>query len=278
MKIRQINDAVVTAVPSRREEDIRPVKGATLFPKVVPSNIFLSAQTNSGKTSVIYKIVKECIDKNTTVIAFVSTLFDDDSWLTIQEYCESKKIPFVGHTAIKENGEDHLQALVDSLHEESKQREIKEKEKKAKIPKAKRHSLFWEDSDEEEDDEDKPSKSKYQTPRYLIIFDDISDELKAVSFQTLLKKSRHFKARVIISSQYLKDLSPMSRKQIYYYLVFKGESNDKLEIILKDSGIPLSLDKFITVYKHATQKPYSFLYVSRTGQLRRNFTHIYETE
>src|SRR6185437_11733738 len=63
--------------------------------------------------------------------------------------------------------------------------------------------------------------SKYQAPEYIIIFDDLSSELKSRSLLSLLKFNRHFKSKLIISSQWLHDLLPESRKQIDLFLIFK---------------------------------------------------------
>jgi hypothetical protein len=50
----------------------------------------------------------------------------------------------------------------------------------------------------------------------------------------LLKWNRHYKAKVIISSQWLHDLLPESRKQIDLFLIFKGFPAKKLAEIYKD--------------------------------------------
>ena len=47
----------------------------------------------------------------------------------------------------------------------------------------------------------KHKKCEYQAPEYIIIFDDLSSELKSQSLLTLLRKNRHFKTKLIISSQ-----------------------------------------------------------------------------
>ena len=80
----------------------------------------------------------------------------------------------------------------------------------------------------------KEKKSKYLTPEYIIIFDDLSSELKSKSLLSLLKFNRHFKAKLIISSQWLHDLLPESRKQIDLFLIFKGFSEEKIALFYKD--------------------------------------------
>lgn len=62
--------------------------------------------------------------------------------------------------------------------------------------------------DEPKEKKKKSKKSKYLAPEYMIIFDDLSSELKSRSLLSLLKFNRHFKAKLIISSQWLHDLLP----------------------------------------------------------------------
>jgi len=71
--LHRINREVVKAVALIDKQDTRPVKGSALF-RLAYANIFLCARKNSGKTSAIYKIIKECSGRNTTVIAFVLPL------------------------------------------------------------------------------------------------------------------------------------------------------------------------------------------------------------
>ena len=78
---------------------------------------------------------------------------------------------------------------------------------------------------EKQSKQKKSKKAKFLAPEYMIIFDDLSSELKSRSLLSLLKFNRHFKAKLIISSQWLHDLLPESRKQIDLFLIFKGFSD-----------------------------------------------------
>jgi hypothetical protein len=265
-QFKRINNEKVLPIPLiGGASDKRPIKGEQLFSEIF-ANIFLVARKKSGKTSVIYKIVKDCVDKHTTVVAFVSTLYKDDNWIAIRKYCTSHNIPFIGHTSLKEAGDDKLEALVDKLLKEAEENEIKKNE-----PKKKKVNILALDSDEE--DEDHARKSKFRTPEYLIILDDLSNELKSNSLVALLKNNRHFKAKVIVSSQYLNDLLPESRQQLDYFLVFKGQPKEKLEVIYKDADIAaIPFNEFNKIYEIATREPYSFLYIDRHNQTyRKNF-------
>ena len=267
---KRINHEDVTAVPQLQKPDNRPIKGSNLFSELF-ANIFLCARKKSGKTSTIFKIIKECVGANTTVLAFVSTLHKDSNWLTIQKYCEIKHIPFIGKTSLMEDGVNLLEEFVQQLqHADENPPEPKPKGRKPK-----EHILFNADSEDEEE-EKKPKKSKYRSPEYLIILDDLSNELKNTALVALLKRNRHFNCKVIVSSQYLNDLEPASRKQMDYILVFKGQPQKKLDEIYRDADIAVSPDEFYEIYKSATESLYSFLYIDRfNDSFRRNFSHEY---
>lgn len=264
--LRKINYEEVKSVPQLVKPDNRPIKGSALFSELY-ANIFLCARKKSGKTSAIFKIIKECCGLNTTIIAFVSTLNKDANWLTIQKYCELKKIPFVGNTSMVVDGVNLLEEFVDQQQEEAQGPTEKE---------AKEKHLLFQDSDSEEEEKPK-KKAKFRSPEYLIIFDDLSNELKNPALVSLLKKNRHFKSKIIVSSQYLNDLLPQSRKQIDIFMIFKGQPESKLDEIYRDADLAITKEEFYDLYKIATKENYSFLYVDRFNDtFRRNFNYEFQ--
>jgi hypothetical protein len=78
---------------------------------------------------------------------------------------------------------------------------------------------------------------------------------------SFLKKSRHFKSKTIISSQYPNDLDIDARMQLKYWLVFKKISEAKLKEIYLNTDLDIPYDHFISLYDYAVSKPYSFLYI-----------------
>src|SRR4051812_44846524 len=104
--IERINDHVVKRIPIKFET--KPVIGADVCSECY-CNMFLVASTNSGKTTVTNHLMKECVGKNTVIIAFVSTLYNDPNWLEIMKYFKKKGIAFEGHTSIIEDGVNHLE-------------------------------------------------------------------------------------------------------------------------------------------------------------------------
>ena len=257
VSVQKINNEVVREVPLLEEKDERPIKGSNLFAEIY-ANIFLCAKKKSGKTSVIYKTLKKCCGTKTKVVAFCSTLYKDPSWATIQAWAKHKGIPFVGYTSLKnDDGTD----LLDQLIQELQQQEPKPEDRIKSI------------LDDEEEEKEKPPK--YRSPEYVIVLDDLANELKSTSITTLLKKNRHFRCKILLSSQYLNDLLPSARKQLDYFILFRGHPRSKIDEIHRDADVSIPADQFHQVYKFATQEPYSFLYVDCTlGTFRRNFNTL----
>ena len=272
---KKINNVKVKKVQLNEVEDHRPVKGADLFEEIY-ANIFLCAKKKSGKTSTIYKIVKECLGKKTKVIAFVSTLHKDATWNAIRKYCEGKGNEFIGHTSLKEDGEDLLDKLVKELEEEAETEfEDNNIDERLKHLEKKLCPVLCDGDSDNEEKVRKERKEKYRSPEYLILLDDLSSELKSKSLVSLLKKNRHFKAKIIVSSQYLNDMLPESRKQQDYFLIFRGQPNKKLEEIRRDADVGLDEEEFRDVYQFATEERYSFLYIdTHQNTYRRNFNYL----
>lgn len=255
---KKINNEVVREVPTLQPKDTRPIKGASLFPELC-ANIFLCARKKSGKTSAIFKILRRCAGPTTKILVFCSTVHKDPSWETIRAWAANKNIPFISHTSILgDDGTNLLSDLIRGMQDE----EVLEPE--------------WVDSD---DETEPPKPARYQSNEWIVIFDDLSDELRKPIIATFMKKNRHFLAKVIISSQYMNDLFPQARKQLDYLILFRGHSEKKIGEIHKDVDIHIPEDEFYRLYRWATTEKYSFLYVDvRDGTFRRNFNELIEVE
>ena len=259
---KKLNNETVGEIPLKKPKDTRPVKGWKLFPEM-NANIFMCARKKSGKSTVIFKSLQKCCGKNTKIIVFCATLHKDASWIAIKDWAVEHGLTFIGHESIKDDdGVDQLELLI---------KELQAKVEDEEAPKEK--SCL--DSDDEE--EPKERKSKYQSPEYVFILDDLSNELQTKTIPRLLKVNRHFKSKTIISTQWWNDLHPMSRKQADYFILFRGHSAKKLEEIYRDANLSIPLEKFWQIYKFATKEPFSFLYVDcASGEFRRNFNELIE--
>ncbi len=112
----------------------------------------------------------------------------------------------------------------------------------------------------------------YIVPEYIFVFDDLSNELKDPVVSHLLKTNRHYKSKIIISSQYVQDVMPSSRKQIDYWLLFGGHSPDKLEVIHRDADTRLTFEQFVRVYRDVTKENYQFLLLNTADdEYQKNF-------
>ena len=267
IRLHKINNETVSAIPDfiGKGTDNRKVKGQNVLD--LYHNVFLCAKKKTGKTSCIFKILKECATKDTIVVFFVSTLYKDSSYLNIRKYLDTKNIQHLDFTSLKnENGEDILSNIIKELEIDGKAAEEEEKEEKPK-------STLLNLCESESDDEcKKKKKSKYISPEYFFVFDDISNELKSSSVVALSKKNRHYKSSCLYASQYILDLDPQTRKQIDSWLIFKGQSTQKLEIIYKDADISIDFPQFERIYKLATSEPYSFLNINtRTDIFMKSF-------
>jgi hypothetical protein len=277
--LKQINNLQVKPIIIKGindNEDKRPIKGAKLIPELY-ANIFLLARKKSGKTVLASKIIKECCTRETTVIVFCSTLDKDPNHKVIKKYCQIQKIPYVGYTSMYEDGVNILQELVNKLEEEARVREEEEEndEHKEKLTRMEKHlmTLFNSDSEDDEDGSHKRKKrNKFQSPEYLIYFDDLSNELKSPALVTLIKKNRHFLCKLLISSQYCMDLLPSSLRQIDFCFIFKGVPPEKIEKLIKDFDLAIPLYKLLNIYQYATLNKFSFLKIdTQKNEYFRNF-------
>ena len=117
-------------------------------------------------------------------------------------------------------------------------------------------------------------KPKKLSPKHIIVLDDCGQSLKNTAITRLLKINRHLHARVLVSSQHQGDMYQQSMRQIDNLIIFRGLSNniEKLEQIYMNADLSISLEEFISVYRFATLKPFSFLYIdTRNNQYRINF-------
>ena len=95
MQTEKINDITITPViVSSLKAD--QILGYEYFP-VLYSNIYICAKRKSGKTTLIYNILKNCTSKKTNVVFFVSTIHRDDTYQKILEMLKKKKCNVMAH-------------------------------------------------------------------------------------------------------------------------------------------------------------------------------------
>jgi len=258
IKIKKINKEIVKPIPVKCIPNEK-IKGFCLFPEIY-CNIFLVARKKSGKTSAIFKILSECAGKQTKIFIFASTIYKDHNLIHIVEFLKKRGNPVETFTSL-----NNIAQIINTLQGES--------DNKNEIEKPAIKFINAESDDEDE----KPKKEKKISPECIFVFDDLGTEIRNPIVNLLLKTNRHYKCKVILSSQYINDLMPEARKQIDYYLLFGGHSSEKLETIFSDADLPIKIDLFEQLYKNATKEKYSFLYIDvRDVIFRKNFDKIYE--
>jgi hypothetical protein len=266
IKVKKINDVKVKKIETVSLDD-REIKGKDIC-STCTSNIFLVAPTHGGKTTTMFEIIQQCAGKKTKIVAFVSTIFNDENWAVIKEWCRKKRISFTPHISIFEGKKDLLQEYVLEL---TKKAEEKEKLRNTPIDPYE-SCIMFDNDDEDEEEEDK----KYQYPEYIFIFDDLSDEIRTTSYNTLLKKSRHFGIMTITGTQDVKDMLPATRNQIRIWLLYPDLPPDRLDSIYNTLGRKINFSQFEQMYKYATKQPYNFLYIApRNADYRINFDRRY---
>lgn len=263
LKTKRINDVKISKIklPCVAQKKIR---GSCVLP--IYSNTFLCAKKNSGKTTTIYNMLKKCVDKDTVLDLFVSTIEKDRSWIQIVKHFRTKGCVVNAYTStIDDDGVDLIRQIIDTPVEFSDDEESSsESEEDLKYI-----------SVGEEIKEPKERKSRRKSKlaqKRIIVLDDIGNELSKPSVSQLLKINRHLRCKVILSTQYLNDLSPMARRQIDVWLLFGGLKKNKLEQVIRDCDTRLDYTEFEQIYRFCTDKKYEFMYLDCASDIyRKNF-------
>lgn len=250
MLLKTINKIKVHPAPLEKV-DPKKIKGFDICPEIY-SNIFICSKKKSGKTTLIYNIMKKCADKDTIFYIFCSTLDKDKTYKHIIKYFEDKGNEVNTYKSINDS---ELNEILDNL-KSTEDIELEEEVSEEEEPQV---CIF--ESDDIEIKVKKKRKKKYIAPEYFFIFDDLSTGLRSPALDSYLKKNRHFRAKTIISSQWLKDLLPSSRRQLDMLILFGGHTEPKLENIHEELDLSLPFYKFKEMYQNATSEKYGFLYV-----------------
>ena len=263
----------------------KPVKGRAIIPELYAS-IFLSGKTGSGKTTVLAHLLKPGIllDKRTTVVIWASTVNIDPAWKTIVRRLRKAGIPVMTFTeVIDDDGINTLQnflEVIQSGHEENIE-EMKESEPPTVTTPSlcrfdcaeTKHELAQEVKNEKKE---RVKVYKDDVPEYILVYDDLDWKiLRSDWVCNLVKKSRHYKAKVFISGQMISQLTPSAYNQLSYLYLFGGFSRPNIKTIHERMKTNLDFEDFWELYKRETEKKYSWLNINmRTGEIRRKFDKI----
>ena len=267
LETRKINDIAVKPIIQNKLPK-EEVLGYEYFPTLY-SNIYICSKRKSGKTTLIYNILKHCTDKKTNVVFFCSTIHRDQTYKKILEMLEKKGVNVIAYDHFIDGKENILHTMLNEMNVEL---EAKETAKKPKGNELVGWGYFGEKEVEEKKEEKKERKPKKLGCEYIFIFDDLGSDLRHASITQLCKVSRHYKAKLIFSSQYLHDLQNSAIKNIDVCLIFKSFNKEKLLILFEGLDLGCTFEQFVDMYKYATHDPFNFLYVDcREGTFRKNF-------
>lgn len=271
ISVKKINDVETKSIPTKYfgESDDRPARGHQLFEEAY-SNILILAKKNSGKTHLIYNILKKCIDKKTIVIIFSSTHNNDRAYGAIKKWLKDTGNPVLCYTHfIDEKKTNILDTVLKNLEKRYGNGQEEEKEK----PKIDMYGGG-------EDEEKKKKPSKYKPLDFVFILDDLSKAMRHRTISKLVKVHRHYRSKTIISTQYPNDVEPETIQQAQYVILFPGHSEQKLKELYDRLNISIDFDLFLELYYRATEEKYNFLYLFKQGrdEFRHNFNKQFVIE
>jgi hypothetical protein len=290
IKLKTINDAKISKVKTVDVKNVE-IKGYDYFTEPY-ANIFLLAKKKSGKTTLIYNILKNCSLKNyTKVIIICSTVNKDATYEKIKQLCDKNFINNEYYDdIINDDGENVIEEFIRNQKQNSRTEKsddnkdlqggaiksnfikftsmniIKPTNSEAKI-----------EEDQEVEEDQKVDPKNILAAEYIIIIDDLGAETRNKAITQLLKTNRHYKCKVLISSQNLEDLTPSAIRNLDYLLLFGGLPTDKLQKIKEQLLLDIDYEKLVQIYKIITSKKYNFLYIDiRNELLRQNFDKLIE--
>jgi hypothetical protein len=255
----KINNIGIELVKAKEEFTPDNVLGYKYFSNPY-GNTFLISKKNSGKSTVIYNIVKNTVDKRTKVMIFSGSIGKDHVYDEIIKYCKKKDIPITTFPSfIDANGNNLVQRIM-----EASQAMINKDEREQK----------QDDLTEILVDKERPKRKRKKkiVPEMLLIFDDLGATLRNRVIATLGKLGRHFKIRNVMSFHVAQDAYPDLLEQGDFVILFGGYPEEKLEKLFERLVLSVTWEQFYQLYKFATKEKYNFLYCDvRNNKYRRNF-------
>ena len=76
-----------------------------------------------------------------------------------------------------------------------------------------------------------------------------------------MKKYRHLRAKIIVSTQWDVDESPGTRGQIKHWFLFPGIGPKRLKTLYESAAPHISFERFLTRYRDATEEQHSYFHV-----------------
>ncbi len=275
-----INNIKVKPVVQTGGEKPERIRGGDLFSEYC--NIAIIGPKRHGKSTLIYNIAEHVCYKN-NVLIFSPTVYNDPTYKKMIEMLTKKKkcnVLAYDHFYDSETGLNRIAELKELLTEKNKEKEIVKKIEKLEErlpicnfgqPPKKVEEVVKEIEKKE------PKPKGPLTAEYVIIYDDLGNDLRDASLYQFLIKNYHYKTKNILAVHNSTNLLPGAWNNLNYLLCLGNIPEEKFLTIQGNADIQYKGENknnriLYDVYKEATEKQYDFLYINRdTGELRHNF-------
>ena len=294
-KTDKINKVLIKPVINNAGHAPKKIKGYDYYPEPY-ANVALLARKKSGKTNVIYRALENCVVKGTNVFIFSPTCQIDETYKKMGAMLKKKGCTVVMKEHFMENGVD----LIEQLLQIFGQKEDDEPDNDELIPPP--MMAFPNDPNfrvvnsqvggscqmvrkiKRKNTKPKPKKKGVIAPEHILVFDDLSSDLRNKSISRLLTKNRHYKLKCFLACHSVNNLEKMALSCVDYFHVFGNVSNEKIDELKDKVNITFKNDskkdsKLQRIYDFATARPYSFLYIDRVNcEFRKNFNEKLQIE
>lgn len=129
-----------------------------------------------------------------------------------------------------------------------------------------------------------PVAARYLINRVLFIFDDLVgsklfSDARGNPFTTLNTNHRHYSASILMVSQAYKEIPKTIRTQWSALILFCIPNQQEVEVVYSEHPVRLAKKSWMQMFQHATEAPFSFLYINyqkimRDEKCMRNFDEV----
>jgi hypothetical protein len=265
------SDLVVQPVECKKEDDAAlPIKGEFLFPGVsLYGSVFLAGSSGLGKTTTLAHILPRTTQKHDQVYIMSATIHVDPIWQQITEDLEKRKVHCVKFDSLY--GSDGRTNVLEGLL-----KTFADMDQGDETPKVDNVPIWIATNHTQVKDKVvKKKKKKFQTPYRTLVLDDLSSkELRSQAILDVLRRSRHFKVKVYISSQAILAILPASMQQLSVICVWKGMSEHYMKELHSRISCSIPWEDFYALYREITDIKHQFMSIyTRTGAIRMSFFH-----
>ncbi len=278
-KVKVVSKVKVKPISSAIDLKPEDIKSSDINIKNLYPNILICSKKASGKSVLVYNIMKKMINKHTIVFIFCPSYERDNSWITIIDYLKKKNNQYFVFTDIGST----LDTIIRDINTQIEEGDLPSEDEESEITDIMikdDNKIVLHTIEEEIPNKKYIRKPKRKSPEYLMIFDDMSrEDLRSKSLSNFLIRNRHSKTATIISTQYVHFLPPSSLKNMDIFICFKSFSKEKLEVIKDSLDISFNFDLFWRLYKFCTDEKYDFMMIDvKSEDIYKTFRYRIELD